>query len=72
MSKQNDYPGRMIADEDRTPFDLGWEYARRGWGAERCNFRGDKLREFLEGMRKFTCSDPAVDEAMLRGIDGRK
>ena len=65
----DEYPGRTIADEDRSPRGLGWEYRRRGWAAKRCPLEniGDR-DEFIRGFDSFVCTDPKVNAAMLRGI----
>ena len=65
----DEYPGRTIADEDRSPRGLGWEYRRRGWNASKCQLVdiGDR-DEFIRGYDKFVCTDTKVNQAMLRGI----
>ena len=64
------YPGRMIADEERTAFGLGWEYARRGWSPDQCPLVAPaKICDFLAGYQQFKCQDPKVSAAMLgRGV----
>lgn len=65
----DEYPGRTIADQDRSPRGLGWEYARRGWDCDRCPYSDPEwTREFMYGFDHYICSDPKVDEAMLRGL----
>lgn len=62
------YPGAFIADENRTPFGLGWEYRRRDWDSSKCPFppESDESQAFLCGYKSFRCSDRKVDDAMLR------
>ncbi len=65
------YPGRLIPDEQRSPFGLGWEWARRRWCLTKPLPFGnvEKRREFIHGYNAFQSSDPKVDEAMLsRGV----
>jgi len=65
----DDYPGRTIPDEERSPRGLGWEYARRKWDRSRCPLKGVEDRhEFAHGYDNFVCTDKRVNEAMLRGI----
>lgn len=60
----------MIPDSQRSPRGLGWEYARRRWGRNRCPFNTeDEWAEFAYGYDHFVCDNPDVDEAMLkRGV----
>lgn len=63
-----DYPGRMLDDSERTPFGLGWEYARREWSdvAPAWILRSEsRTAEFFEGFKRFVCSDRNVNKAML-------
>jgi hypothetical protein len=66
MSDQH-YPGSFLKDEGRSPLGLGWEYRRRGWGKGECPFvQPWQVDQFCLGYENFVCSDPRVNEAMLR------
>lgn len=63
-----DYPGRILDDSERTPFGLGWEYARREWpgNAPAWVLRSkERTAEFCDGFKRFVCSDRNVNQAML-------
>ena len=70
MSKHDDYPGRQIPDNKRSPRGLGWEYRRRDYARNRCPFGTERHRlEFFHGYDNFVCTNPDVNEAMLkRGV----
>lgn len=65
----DDYPGRTIRDEDRSPLGLGWEYRRRGWKRGQCPLPRADWDEFFLGYDEFICTNPEANEAMLkRGV----
>lgn len=62
----DDYPGRQISDEDRSPLGLGWEYRRRGWSQDLCPLTGKENRLlFAQGFHSYVCSNPRSNAAML-------
>ena len=70
MTTTDDYPGRQLTDAERSPRGLGWEYARRKWGRERCPLKGvEARREFAYGFDQYVCEEPKIEDAMLnRGV----
>lgn len=65
LTKDPPYPGRILKDEERLPFGLGWEYARRGLELEDCPFNDSRSIKFTEGFEQFRCSDRKTNKAML-------
>jgi hypothetical protein len=62
-------PGRVTEDKDRSPFGLGWEYARRDWSEDPPEFLEPRHHEaFRRGYAAYCCLDQAIDKAMLKGI----
>lgn len=66
MTTKDDNPGRTMTDSERSPFGLGWEYARRKWNRERCPLKGTEAWfKFACGYDQYVCSHRDVDKAML-------
>lgn len=61
----------LLKDNERSPFGLGWEYARRGKGEGDCPFLEGQEKErevFLQGFGQFTPS-PTADYGEAQGSE---
>ena len=63
MEASDDYPGRMLRDEDRTIYGLGWEHKRRGLKPDP---RFMSRPDYMRGWGDFHCSDEKTNRAMLK------